>query len=82
KTMGIASQSFLNEIAAVSESLGSRLPADALERRAKQRRQIQGMIGISYLNAGILLIYAYAGTVPVWVGPAYAITGLLLVMLG
>lgn len=81
--MGIASQSFLNEIAAVSESSGSRLPADALERRAKQRRQIQGMIGISYLiDAGILLIYAYAGTVPVWVGPAYAITGLLLVMLG
>jgi diguanylate cyclase len=77
--MGTATQSFLNPIAGDGELASSRLPAEALARRAKQRRQIQGMIGVSYvIDAGILLIYAYAGTVPLWLGPVYALAGLAL----
>ena len=77
--MGTAAPSFLNPIAAEANGTGSRLTADALARRAKQRRQILGMIGVSYVvDAGILLTYAYAGTVPLWLGPVYALVGLLL----
>jgi len=80
--MGSASPSFLNPIAAEAETSGSRLSTEALARRAKQRRQIQGMIGVSYMiDAGILLVYAHAGTVQLWLGPAYALSGLLLMML-
>jgi diguanylate cyclase len=77
--MGTSAPSFLNPIAADVEVAGSLHSAETLGRRAKQRRQIQGMIGVSYvIDAGILLIYASAGTVPVWVGPAYALCGLAL----
>ena len=78
--MGTAAQPFLNPIAAAEgEATGSRLSTEKLARRAKQRRQVQGMIGVSYVvDAGILLTYAYAGTIKVWVGPAYAVCGLLL----
>ncbi len=80
--MSTAAPSFLNPIAAEGEAPGSRHSAEALARRAKQRRQIQGMIGVSYvIDAGILLIYAYAGTVPFWLGPVYALSGLTLVVL-
>ena len=77
--MSTAAPSFLNPIAAEGHAAGSRLSPEALARRAKQRRQIQGMIGVSYvIDACILLIYAYAGTTKVWVGPAYALCGLTL----
>jgi diguanylate cyclase len=77
--MGTAAPSFQNPIAAEAEAAGSRLSAEALSRRAAQRRQIQGMVGVSYvIDAWILLIYAYAGTIQIWVGPAYALCGLLL----
>src|SRR5437763_17205933 len=76
--MGTAASSFLNPIAEL-EGAGSQPSARALARRAKQRRQIQGMIGVSYvIDAGILLTYAYAGTIPIWVGPAFGVCGLLL----
>ena len=74
--MSSAAPSFLNPIAAEGEAAGTRLSAEALARRAKQRRQIQGMIGVSYvIDAGILLIYAYAGAVPFWLGPLFALAG-------
>jgi diguanylate cyclase len=77
--MGTAAPSFLNPIAADGEAAGGRHSAEALARRAQQRRQIQGMIGVSYvIDACILLIYAYAGTTKTWVGPAYALCGLFL----
>ena len=77
--MGPSAPPFVNPIATEVEVAGSRHSAETLARRAQQRRQIQGMIGVSYvIDAGILLIYAYAGTVPVWVGPAYALCGLAL----
>jgi diguanylate cyclase (GGDEF)-like protein len=80
--MGTAASSFLNPIAAELEGAGSQPSAKALARRAQQRRQIQGMIGVSYvIDAGILLLYGYAGTIPVVIGPAYAIAGLSFIAL-
>ncbi|MDB5609938.1 MAG: diguanylate cyclase [Bradyrhizobium sp.] len=78
--MGTVASAFLNPIAAELEGVGPKPTAKARSRRAKQRRQIQGMIGVSYvIDALVLLIYAQAGTIPATVGPAYAGCGLLLV---
>jgi diguanylate cyclase (GGDEF)-like protein len=75
--MGTAASPFLNPIVAEIDGTGLRPSAEAQARRAKQRRQIQAMIGVSYvIDAGILLIYAYAGTVAAAIGPIYAICGL------
>lgn len=78
--MANAASSFLNPIAAEPEGAPSRPTAQTLARRARQRRGIQGMIGASYvIDAAILLLYAYAGTIPLVTGPAYAMAGLGLV---
>jgi diguanylate cyclase len=78
--MGTAASSFLNPIAAELEGVGPKPTAKALSRRAKQRRHIQVMIGVSYIiDAYILLIYAYAGTIPATIGPAFAACGLVSV---
>ena len=79
--MGTTASPFLNPIAAEPESASARLPARALSRRARQRRQIQAMIAASYLiDALILLLYARAGSIPTTIAPAYAATGLLSVV--
>src|ERR1700732_4742636 len=63
ETMGTAAFPFLNPIPAGLENARPKLTAKALARRARQRRQIQGMIAASYvLDAFVLLIYARAGT--------------------
>ena len=78
--MGTAASPFLNPIADGLEGVGSKPTAEALLRRARQRRQIQGMIGISYvIDAGVLLIYAHAGTISATIGPAFALCGLVSV---
>ena len=78
--MGIAASPFLNPTADQSKDVGHKLTPEALLRRARQRRQIQGMIGVSYvIDAGILLIYAHAGTIPATIGPAYGVCGLVSV---
>jgi diguanylate cyclase len=78
--MGTAASSFLNPIAAELDGVGTKLTAKVLLRRAKQRREIQGMIGASYVvDAAVLLLYAYAGTIPVMIGPAFAACGLTFV---
>ena len=78
--MGTAASSFLNPIAAELEGVDLHPTAKALARRAGRRRQIQGMVGVSYVvDAAILLLYAYAGTIPVMIAPAYAGCGLALV---
>ena len=80
ENMGSAASPFLNPIAAELEGVGPRPTAKALSRRARQRRQIQGMIAASYVvDACVLLIYAHAGTIPATIGPAYAACGLLSV---
>jgi diguanylate cyclase len=78
--MGTAASPFLNPIAAELEGVGPKRTAEALSRRARQRRQIQGMIAASYvLDAFVLLIYARAGTIPATMGPAFAASGLFSV---
>jgi diguanylate cyclase (GGDEF)-like protein len=78
--MGTAASPFLYPTADGFGGVGRKLTAEALLRRARQRRQIQGMVGVSYvIDAVILLIYAYAGTVPATIGPAFAICGLVSV---
>jgi diguanylate cyclase len=80
ETMGTAASSFLNPIAAELDGAGTKPTAKALLRRAQQRRQIQGMIGVSYVvDAAVLLLYAYAGTIPLMIGPAFAACGLTLI---
>src|ERR1700761_3326545 len=78
--MGIAASPFLNPRADTPNVAGRKLTAEALSRRARQRRQIQGLIGVSYVvDAVILLVYAHAGTTSVTIGPAFAVCGLLSV---
>src|SRR6266852_3484022 len=78
--MGTVASPFLNPIAAELESVSPKRTAKALSLRARQRRQIQGMIAASYLvDALILLIYAQAGTIPSTVSSAFALCGLLSV---
>ena len=80
--MGTAASSFLSPIAGELGGRGRTLTAERLARRAAQRRQIQAMIaGCHVLDASVLLIYAYAGTIPVTLGPTYALCGLTLVAL-
>ena len=70
--MGTAASPFLNTIAAELEGVGPKRTAKALSRRARQRRQIQGMIAASYvIDALVLLIYARAGTVPATIALTY-----------
>jgi diguanylate cyclase (GGDEF)-like protein len=75
--MRTAAPSFPNPVAGALDG-ADRLPTPkVLARRAKQRRQMLGIIGVSYVvDAAILLLYAYAGTIPATVGPAFGICGL------
>jgi diguanylate cyclase len=78
--MGTAASSFVNP--AELEGVGSQPTAKARARRIRQRRQILAMIGGSYIiDAGVLLLFAQAGTIPVMIGPAYAACGLALTAL-
>ncbi|MBR1146420.1 GGDEF domain-containing protein [Bradyrhizobium sp. AUGA SZCCT0431] len=75
--MGTAASSFVNP--ADLDGVGPQPAAKALARRAKQRRQILIMIGASYIiDAGVLLLYAQAGSIPPMIAPAYAASGLTL----
>jgi diguanylate cyclase len=76
--MGTAASALLDPIPAELEVAGRPRTAKELSRRARQRRQIQAMVGVSYvIDALILLIYSEAGDIPASVGPAYAAIGLL-----
>ena len=78
--MGTAASAFVNPIAAELDGAGPTPTAEALSRRARQRRQIQLLIAGSYiLDALVLLVYARAGTIPMAIGPAYAACGLISV---
>jgi diguanylate cyclase (GGDEF)-like protein len=75
--MRTAASSFPNPVAGTLDG-ADRLPTPkVLARRAKQRRQMLGLIGASYvIDATILLLYAHAGTIPATIGPAFGICGL------
>jgi diguanylate cyclase len=75
--MGTTAPPFLHPIAAELQGAGARPSASTLARRARQRRQIQLMIAASYLiDALILQVYAYAGTIPATIAGAYAASGI------
>ena len=75
--MGSSATPIVNPAAAELEGARPRLTAKDLARRAKRRRDIQMMVGASYMVDGlILLLYAHAGTIPVTVGPAFVVCGL------
>jgi diguanylate cyclase (GGDEF)-like protein len=79
ETMGSSASSFLNPIAGELETVGPQPTEKTLSRRASQRRQIQGMIGLSYVvDAALLLLYAQAGSTSALIGPAFAACGLTL----
>ena len=76
--MGTAALPLLNPTVDRPDGVGHKPTAEALSRRAQQRRQIQDVIGVSYvIDAVILLVYAHAGTTSVTIGPAFAICGLV-----
>jgi diguanylate cyclase (GGDEF)-like protein len=78
--MRTAASSFPNPIAGVLDGADRQPTAKVLARRAKQRRQMLAIIGASYVvDAAILLLYAYAGTIPATIGPAFGICGLVSV---
>jgi diguanylate cyclase (GGDEF)-like protein len=80
--MATAASPSANPISAEVDGVGHRPTAEALSRRARQRRQVQGMVGVSYvIDAFVLLIYAHAGTIPATIGPAYAACGLFTIAL-
>ncbi|WP_083218982.1 GGDEF domain-containing protein [Bradyrhizobium icense] len=57
-----------------------RLPPEILKRRAGQRRQMLAVQGVSYsLITLVLLVYCYAGTVPIIIPSAYFLSGIGLV---
>jgi diguanylate cyclase len=77
--MSTASSSFVNP--ADLDGVGTQPTAKMLARRAKQRRQILIMVGVSYLiDAGVLLLYAQAGSISLMIAPAYAACGLTMVI--
>ena len=77
--MDIARPSFVNSVATGLEGMTFRSNAATLARRARLRRWNLAMIGLGYLiGAAILQLYAKAGTIPMAVGPAYAVSGLAL----
>jgi diguanylate cyclase (GGDEF)-like protein len=76
--MGTTASPFLNPIAAELEGVGPKPTARVLSRRTRQRRQVLGMIAASYLlDALLLALYARAGTIPLAIAPAFAVSGLL-----
>ena len=78
--MGSAASSFPGPIAGALEGDRPKLTAERLARRAKQRRQIQSMIGTCFvLDAVVLLVYAHSGTTSILVATSYALIGLTLV---
>lgn len=79
--MGIAASPSFNPTVDKPNGVSPKLTAETLARRARQRRQIQGTIGISYVvDAVILLVYAHAGTISPTIGPAFAVCGLVSVI--
>ena len=57
-----------------------RLPSNVLKRRAGQRRQMLGVVAVSYsLSALVLLVYGYAGTISIAIPGAYFVSGIALV---
>jgi diguanylate cyclase len=54
-----------------------RLPPEVLKRRVGQRRHMLAVQGVSYsLITSVLLVYCYAGTIPIIIPSAYFLSGI------
>jgi diguanylate cyclase len=78
----------MSSAASLLQGLGSsdalapadRLPSDVLERRVVHRRQMLGVQAVSCsLITLVLLVYYYAGTVPMVIPAAYFLSGITLI---
>src|SRR6266700_4630155 len=77
--MSSAAYLFEGQIADGTRALASSLPPDVLKRRARQRRSMYVAQTVSYSLGGlVLLIYAYAGAVPIIIPSSYFLCGLTL----
>ena len=77
--MVTAASPVINPIAE-RESAGAKSSAAVRARRAKQRRQMMWLVAASYLlDAVVLLVYAYAETIPVGIALYYFATGMAVV---
>src|SRR4051812_46775778 len=75
--MRVAAPTFPNPAAGVLDGVDALPSAKVRARRAKQRRQMLGLVGVSYVvDAVLLMLYGYAGSIPANVGPAFGICGL------
>jgi diguanylate cyclase (GGDEF)-like protein len=82
ETMATAASTLPNVAAGELDGANIRLTPEILARRAKQRRQILDMTGVSYVIDGLLLLlYAYIGTVPISIPLAFTACGLVSVSL-
>jgi diguanylate cyclase (GGDEF)-like protein len=74
-----AASLFEGEVTDGTRALRGTLPPDVLRRRAGQRRSMYVAQTVSYSLGGlVLLIYAYAGTVPIIIPSSYFLCGLTL----
>jgi diguanylate cyclase (GGDEF)-like protein len=63
-----------------SSAVPVRLPPDLLKRRTGQRRHMLAVQGVSYaLITSVLLVYCYAGTIPIAIPSTYFLAGVGLV---
>jgi diguanylate cyclase (GGDEF)-like protein len=76
--MGNAASAFLNPIAAEPEGVAPR--SATLLRRVRQRRHTLAIQVVSYaLGAAVLLLYAHAGTVSMFVPATFFLSGVTLI---
>lgn len=77
--MSSAASSLQGQSISGTPALAGMLTPDALRRRAGQRRQMFIAQAVSYSLGGlVLLIYSYAGTVPIIIPSSYFLCGLTL----
>jgi diguanylate cyclase (GGDEF)-like protein len=73
-----AASSLQGQDGTVARAVG--LPSDVLERRAGQRRQMLAVQAVSCLLITlVLLVYCYAGTIPIVIPSAYFVSGITLI---
>jgi diguanylate cyclase len=78
--MGTAASSFPHSATSDLDGFETGPSQKTSARRATQRRQMLGMVGVSYVIDGlILLIYGFAGTIPFSIAPQYTACGLAYV---
>ena len=76
--MGNAASAFLNPITAELEGVAPR--SATLLRRVRQRRHTLAIQVVSYaLGASVLLLYAHAGTISMFVPAAFFLSGVTLI---